>query len=208
MNISEIRNRLIAQYYDILEKCVRPLAQRGVSPNVISSVSLILSFIAALFYAFGMIFMGGITLLLSGFTDTVDGSVARITGQSTNYGALLDSTLDRYAEFFIFFGLIIYFGNGWMVAVVLLALMGSIMVSYIKARAESLGQTRLVGMMQRPERLVLLSLGSLLNTPVGRRYPECPDCVLAVTLILLAVLSNITALQRLISGKKDLKQSE
>jgi phosphatidylglycerophosphate synthase len=204
MNLSVIRNRLITEYYNVLEKCIKPLAQRGISPNIISSISLCLSFISALFYAFGMIFMGGITLLLSGFTDTVDGSVARMTGQSTKYGALLDSTFDRYAEFFIFFGLIIYFRNGWIVAFVLLALMGSIMVSYIKARAESLGQTRRVGMMQRPERLALLSLGSLLNTPIGKYYPECPDCILAGTLIILAVLSNITALQRLIAGKKDL----
>jgi phosphatidylglycerophosphate synthase len=205
MNISEIRNRLIAQYYTILEKCVKPLTQRGVSPNVISIASLGLAFIAAVFYTSGMIFMGGVTLLLSGFTDTLDGSIARITGQTTKYGALLDSTLDRYAEFFIFFGLIIYFHNGWMVAVVLLALMGSIMVSYIKARAESLGQTKNVGIMQRPERLVLLSFGSLLNTPAGRYYPECPDCVLIVTLVFLAVLTNITALQRLFAGKKYLK---
>ena len=143
--------------------------------------------------------------MLSGFTDTVDGSVARITGQSTKYGALLDSTLDRYAEFFIFFGRIFYFRNGWIAMAVLLALMGFIMVSYIKARAQSLGQTRNVGMMQRPERLALLSLGSRLNTPVGRYDPECPDCVLAVTPILLAVFSNITALQRLIARKKYLK---
>lgn len=208
MNLSEIRKRLIAHYYNILEKCVKPLAQRKVSPNVISSISLCLSFISGLFYAFGMIFMGGMTLLLSGFTDTLDGSIARVTGQSTKYGALLDSTLDRYAEFFIFFGLIFYFRNGWIVAVILLALMGSIMVSYIKARAESLGQTRNVGIMQRPERLVLLSFGSILNTPVGRYNPECHDCTLVGTLVLLAVLTNITALQRLVAGKKDLKQFE
>ena len=147
-------------------------------------------------------------LLVSGFVDTMDGTIARMTGQVSKFGALLDSSLDRLAEFFIFFGLLIYYRGGWMFYVVMLALMGSIMVSYVKARAEGLGKIRVVGLMQRPERVMLLAGGSLLNGIMERIYPECPGCALAGVLLVLALLTNITVIQRLRAGKKDFAQSE
>ena len=85
-----------------------------------------------------------------------------------------------------------------------LALIGSITTSYVKARAESLGQTRTAGLVQRPERFILLAAGSLLNAPAVRQFPECEDCIFTGTIIVLALLTNITALQRLAAGKKDL----
>lgn len=208
MNFTEARHWMIKRYYSLLERWMKPLVNRGVSPNAITIFSLCLSLVSALFYAFGAIFMGGILLLLSGIADTIDGSIARMTGQSSRFGALLDSTLDRYAEFFVFFGLLFYYQNSWMFYVVMPALLGSVMVSYVKARAESLGSIRVVGLMQRPERLILLSAGSLLNAPIGRYFPECPDCIFMGTLIVLAVLTNITVIHRLIEGKKDLSQTE
>ncbi len=208
MNFTEARSRLITKYYDLLQRCVRPLADKGVSPNTISIISLGLSFFSGCFYAFGLFFAGGIFLLLSGFTDTLDGAIARLTGQSTKFGALLDSTLDRYAEFFIYFGLMVYYHDRFIFYVVMLALMGSIMVSYVKARAESLGRTRVVGLMQRPERFFLLASGSLLNGPIGRYFPEYPECIFIGTLILLVFLTNITVLHRLLAGKKDLVHPE
>ncbi|GAJ19938.1 unnamed protein product, partial [marine sediment metagenome] len=102
MEVTGTRDRLIKRYYAVVEKCVRPLINIGVSPDVISATALFLSFISAIFYANGAIFIGGILLLLSGLMDTIDGSVARLCGKLTRFGALLDSTLDRYAEFFIF----------------------------------------------------------------------------------------------------------
>ena len=205
MDITGTRDRLIKWYYSVVEKCVQPLINVGVSPDVISVIALFLSLISAIFYANGAIFIGGIFLLLSGFMDTIDGSVARLLGKLTRFGALLDSTLDRYAEFFIFFGLLVYFRSGWMFYVVLLALMGSIMVSYVKARAQSLGKTRVVGMMQRPERFALLVAGSLLNAPFEVYYPEYPNCFFMTSLILLAILANATAIYRLFEAKKDLE---
>ncbi|HPJ67052.1 MAG TPA: CDP-alcohol phosphatidyltransferase family protein [Desulfobacteraceae bacterium] len=204
MSISDVRNTVIEKYYSLVEKLVKPLAKKGISPNKISAISLILALISTLSYSFGLFFIGGILLLLSGIMDTIDGTYARIAGRSTRFGALLDSTLDRYAEFFVLFGILFYYRNGIMFFVIILILIGSIMTSYIKARAESLGQKRNVGLMQRPERIILLSIGSMLNTTVGNHFPSYEDCIFTGTLILLAVLTNMTAIQRLASGRKDL----
>jgi len=199
-----MREQLIKRYYVLLEKGLRPLLKSGGSPNAISFLALIVSLSAGICYGYGKIFPGGLLLLLAGFMDTVDGSVARLTGRSDRSGALLDSTLDRYAEFFVFFGLLVYFKDGWMFVIVLLALMGSLMVSYVKARAQSLGPARTVGLMQRPERLILLIAGSLINRPVEAFFPDYPDAALSASLILLALLSNWTAVHRLLEGRKDL----
>jgi len=202
------REQFIRGYYGILENMIRPLAIRGVTPNIVSLISLVLSLISALLYGTGYFFTGGLLLLLSGFTDTLDGTIARITGLSSRFGALLDSTLDRYAEFFVFAGLLIHFRNDWTCYAVIMALMGSIMVSYVKARAESLGSTRVIGLMQRPERLVMLALGSLLNTPLGMYLPAHPDCIMKTTLVILAVLTNITAIHRLMAERRDLSREQ
>ncbi len=199
-----MREQLIKRYYALLEKGLHPLVKSGVSPNAISFLALVVSLSAGVCYGYGRIFPGGLLLLLAGFMDTVDGSVARLTGRSDRFGALLDSTLDRYAEFFVFFGLLFHFRHGWMSVVVIFALMGSVMVSYIKARAQSLGTVRTVGLMQRPERLALLIAGSLINGPVETFIPCYPDAAFSASLILLALLSNWTAVHRLIEGRKDL----
>lgn len=199
-----MRDTLVNRYYNLLEKGIRPLVGTGVTPNAISFTALAVSFLAAVCYASGRIFQAGLLLILSGFLDTVDGSLARITGRVNRSGALLDSTLDRYAEFFIFSGLLLHYRREWMFAVVLLALMGSMMVSYIKARAQSLGRIRTVGLMQRPERLALLVAGSLLNGPMEFFLPGRPDSALSAAVILLALLANTTALRRLAEGRKDL----
>jgi CDP-diacylglycerol--glycerol-3-phosphate 3-phosphatidyltransferase len=207
-HVNEMRTKLISLYYSWLETILKPAVTVGISPNMISALSLGFSFVSAVCYAFGLIFMGGITVLVSGFLDTMDGTIARLTGKTSDFGALLDSTLDRYAEFFVFFGILIYYRNNYMFYWIIAALAGSIMVSYVKARAESLGTVRVVGLMQRPERLLLLSLGSLLNSPLGRVFPGCHDCILSGTLIIIAVLANITVIHRLLSGKKDLERTE
>jgi len=199
-----MRERLIRRYYVLLETGLRPLVKTGASPDAFTFLALVVSTISGAFFACGKIAAGGVTILIAGFLDTLDGTVARLTGRSDRPGALLDSTLDRYAEFFIFFGLLFHFRKGWMAAVVLVALMGSVMVSYVKARAQSLGPARTVGLMQRPERIILLATGSLLNGPVEYLFPGYPDAALSVSLIILAILSNWTAIHRLMEGRKDL----
>jgi CDP-diacylglycerol--glycerol-3-phosphate 3-phosphatidyltransferase len=199
------REKAQKRYYRVMEKVAYPLVSAGISPNHITVAGMLLSLAAGVLFATGAIFWGGMLLWASALMDPIDGTVARLSGKVSRFGALLDSTLDRYSEFFVFFGLMFYFRGGRMLFVVMLALMGSIMVSYVKARAESLGQKEFRGLMQRPERIILLIAGTVLNTPLNDYlFGGCQDCTLKGTIIILAVLTNLTAVQRLISSRKEL----
>jgi CDP-diacylglycerol--glycerol-3-phosphate 3-phosphatidyltransferase len=192
-------------YYAVMEKVARPLVSAGVSPNHITVIGMLLSLAAGVLFAGGAIFAGGMVLWASALMDPIDGTVARLSGRVTRFGALFDSTLDRYSEFFIFFGFLVYFNSGWMFIAVMLALMGSIMVSYIKARAEGLGQKEFRGLMQRPERIILLIAGTVLNAPINHVvFGGCQDCTLKGVIVILAVLTNLTALQRLLNSRREL----
>jgi CDP-diacylglycerol--glycerol-3-phosphate 3-phosphatidyltransferase len=128
---------------------------------------------------------------ISGLLDMMDGLVAKIGKQQTRFGALLDSTVDRYGELAIFIGLAVLFEGTVSFIGVMLALCGSLMVSYVKARAEGLGFTCEAGILQRPERLVIILLGALLG--IG---------FLKWAIWLVAVLANVTALERLLKVRK------
>jgi len=137
--------------------------------------------------------------------DPLDGTVARLTGKASRSGAFFDCTMDRYAEFFVFFGFLVYFRSGWIFYIVMLALMGSLMVSCVKARGKSLSQREVWGLMQRPERLILLMTGTILNTPFSNfLFSDGDSCSVKRTLVILAVLTNLTAIQRLIAEGKEL----
>jgi len=137
--------------------------------------------------------------------DLLDGTVARLTGKASRSGTLFDCRMDRYAEFFVFFGFLVYFRSGWIFYIVMLALMGSLMVSYVKARGESLSQREVWGLMQRPERLILLMTGTILNTPFSKfLFSDGDSCTVKRMLVILAVLTNLTAIQRLIAEGKEL----
>jgi phosphatidylglycerophosphate synthase len=199
------RSNLQKRCYAVAEKISLPLVKAGISPNHITVVGMLLSLVSGLLFATGSIFLGGFFLWLSAVLDPIDGTVARLSGKVSRFGALFDSTLDRYSEFFVFFGLLIYFNSGWMFITVMLALMGSILVSYVKARAEGLGQKEVRGLMQRPERIILLIAGTVLNSPLNSVFfPGYADCTLKGTLVILAVLSNFTAVQRLVASRKEL----
>ncbi|HOD36924.1 MAG TPA: CDP-alcohol phosphatidyltransferase family protein [Syntrophales bacterium] len=194
-------------YYALAEKVATPLVRIGVTPDVLTVAGVVFSIGAGILFALGEIFWGGIVLWLSGIMDPLDGTVARLTGKASRSGALFDSTMDRYAEFFIFFGFLVYFRSGWMFYVVMLALMGSLMVSYVKARGESLGQKEVRGLMQRPERLILLMIGTILNTPFNHfLFSDCDNCTVKGVLLILAVLTNVTAIERLVTGRRELSK--
>jgi CDP-diacylglycerol--glycerol-3-phosphate 3-phosphatidyltransferase len=200
------REKAQKRYYRVMEKVAYPLVSAGISPNHITVAGMLLSLAAGVVFASGAIFWGGMLLWASALMDPIDGTVARLSGKVSRFGALLDSTLDRYSELFVFFGLMFYFRGGRMLFVVMLALMGSIMVSYVKARAESLGQKEFRGLMQRPERIILLIAGTVLNTPINHYLlGDCQDCTVKGTLVILAVLTNLTALQRLLASRKELR---
>ena len=200
MFIDRLRNGIATRWLALAERCIGPLTEKGLSPNTITLFGLILSVIAAVFYGAGLIFLGGIFLLAGAFMDTLDGWMARYSNRSSDSGALFDSTLDRYSEFVVFCGVLFYFRNGWMFFVTFLALVGSVMVSYVRARAQSLGENRKVGWAQRPERLGILITGSILNGPVSFILPGSSDSFFIFSIICLAVVANITALHRLWAG--------
>src|ERR1700682_1184679 len=162
------------------------------TPNQVTVVGMILTFVAASLISFGQLRWAGVVLILAGTCDILDGALARSTNKSYTYGAFLDSTLDRYSEGAIYLGLAAYFvGMGgplgrWLVLATLAAMAGSFLVSYVRARAQSLGFTCDSGVFARPERVVVTVIGLIFG-----------GVVLYAVVFLLAVLTNLTALQRI-----------
>jgi len=168
---------------------VKVFSRWGLSPNSFTIAGVILTSIGAAAFLMGFIRLAGILILLGGLCDTIDGLLARTTGKASRFGALLDSTVDRYAEFIMFFGIAAYFfyiDDYGTAAGTFLALGGSFMVSYSRARAESLGLEAKIGIMQRPERIVLIGLGAIIHMNAFK---------LAIWLV--AFFANFTALQRI-----------
>ncbi len=167
------------------------LAKLNLAPNFISLIALVLGFSAGILFALGKPLWAGIVIILCGFFDILDGQVASKTDKKSLFGAIFDSTLDRYSEFFIFLGLAYYFRYHWALWLCFFTFFGSMMVSYTRARAEGLGVQCDIGIMQRAERVGLLALGSVLGSAFGAFDP-----VIIVILVTIAVVSNFTAFQR------------
>ncbi len=166
---------------------VRVLVKTGLSPNHLTTFGLVFSIGVAWVLSTGSFFLGGFLVLISGALDLLDGALARASGRSTRFGALLDSTFDRFSEAALFLGLLAYYaGQGSYGEVMLVgaALVGSMTTSYVRARAESLGLKCDVGMLTRTERVVVLAIGLIFNQ-------------MLVALWILAVLANLVAWQRL-----------
>ncbi len=177
----------------ILDPVVTWLASMSVPPLLVSLFGLAFSLYGALVVARGSLALGGVFLLLSGLCDVLDGDLARRRGVASRFGAFLDSTLDRVAEFAYFCGFLYYIVNrpggysDFMFVVTLVALTGSVLTSYVRARAEGLGFECTVGIMERPERIAVLSVGLFL----GYR-------VLSIVLTLLAITTTYTFVQRIL----------
>ena len=174
------------------EALMSALGRIPLTPNQVTVVGVVLTFFAAGLAAFGHLRWAGVVLIFAGTCDILDGALARSTKTSYPYGAFLDSTLDRYAEGAVYIGLAAYFVSidgplqRWLVLATLAALAGSFLVSYVRARAQSLGFTCKTGLFQRPERVVLTVVGLILGGPW-----------LYGVVFLLAIVTNITALQRI-----------
>ncbi|UCE41069.1 MAG: CDP-alcohol phosphatidyltransferase family protein [Candidatus Aminicenantes bacterium] len=167
------------------------------TPNVISFIALTLGFGAGILFAMAQPLWAGVVIILCGFFDVLDGQVAAKTNKKSLFGAIFDSTLDRYSEFFIYLGIAYYFRDHWALWLCFFTFFGSYMVSYTRARAEGLGIDCQIGIMQRAERLGLLAIGSLFGSAFG-----VFDAVMIAVLIAIAVISNITTLQRIYHVKK------
>ena len=184
-----------------LEPVGRGLAAVGLTANALTIIAFLLNLLVGLVIALGYQVWGGVLVLVVGAFDMLDGAVARATGSASTFGAFLDSTLDRYSEGAVYLGLLVFFarqGDLTMLVVAYLVLLGSFIVSYTRARAEGLGLKCEVGLLPRPERIVLLGLGLLLNQwllPLGFSF-------LVVVLWTLVVLVNFTALQRVLHVRR------
>jgi archaetidylinositol phosphate synthase len=179
----------------------------GLTPNMITGTGMLLAFLSAFAYAEWQnrtffLLLAFVLLLLSGFCDALDGIVARLYGQATVFGGFLDSVLDRYADAAVYFGIIV--GGLCNVLWGLIATVGSLLVSYSRARAEAAGiKMESVGLAERAERMVILLVATLIAV-----FWQ-PSTVMNVGVILLAILSNLTVLQRglYVYGKSKKKET-
>jgi phosphatidylglycerophosphate synthase len=184
-------------YLKVIEPVAGWLVRRGVHPNTITIFGTLCTVTGGVIYAYGHISIGGWFLGLTALFDVLDGTVARRTGKSSTFGAFLDSTLDRVADGAVMGGLAVFYAlnpdhhNVPMMAVCLVGLIGAYMTSYIRARAESLGLDAKVGMVQRPERVVLLS------APQAFFGLALHGIVLGAIVSFLTVTAWITVVQRM-----------
>ncbi|HQU72898.1 MAG TPA: CDP-alcohol phosphatidyltransferase family protein [Calditrichia bacterium] len=168
------------------------IVKHNVHPNFFTVLGILITVVAAYYYTIDNLLLGGVFVLLGGICDIVDGKVARQSGLSSKFGALFDSTLDRYSEFIMFFGVGTHFARTeepvatLTTIITFLALGGSMMVSYVRARAEGLGFECKVGIMQRPERIVYIGFASMFH-----------QYALIAVLWAIAILANFTAAQRM-----------
>ncbi len=184
LNVNNLKPTALA----ILRPLTTVLIRSGIHPNALTMVGLAISCIAGWVYGVGPLGWAATVLLLAGLFDMLDGAVAREGHRMSQFGAFLDSNVDRYAEIVVFVGIVWRFrGDELTQVAALFAITGSLMVSYTKARAEGLGQEVSGGLLQRPERIVLLALGTWFGL-IG----------LKVVLWILAVLTNLTSIQRMV----------
>lgn len=173
----------------IVDPVIEFIVHFNVHPNFFTVLGLISCVIGAYFFAKHDLRIGAIYILLGGLCDIIDGKVARKTGLSSKFGALFDSSLDRYSEVFMFLGVAIHFVKMDYLTtsiMVFLGLGGSMMVSYVRARAEGLGYACKVGIMQRPERIVYIGASALIH-----------EYALLIVVWMIAILANFTAIQRM-----------
>jgi CDP-diacylglycerol---glycerol-3-phosphate 3-phosphatidyltransferase len=170
----------------------RALLRAHVRPNHLTLVGLGVSILAACAFAHGSLRTGAALLTLAGLFDFFDGSLARLANSVSAFGAFLDSVVDRYSDLVVLLGVVLYYHRAADTTGVFLtigALVGTIMTSYTKARAQSIGVACEIGLIERPERLIVLIAGAAFN-------------VLTPAMIALAVLTNLTALQRILYTRR------
>lgn len=209
--------------YFIINPFVRLLIRLGVTPNMVTTVGLLGQIAGAAFMVWAgyvasnggnpyEIFMwSGIIIILFSVFDMLDGQVARIGNMQSTFGAMYDSVLDRYCEMFTLGGLAFYLiqrGDLWGAIITFLAIVGSLMVSYVRARAEGLDIECKVGFMQRPERVVVATVGIIATGVVGVCQAPGdsfnPDVFAVIAMIIIAIFANLTAFARINHCRKAL----
>lgn len=224
-----LKDKLQRGIYAIINPFVKALIKIGVTPNIVTTIGLILNIGVAIIFVAGaeegnrgdLSYVGwaGALILFAGLFDMLDGQVARLGNMSSTFGALYDSVLDRYSELIMFLGICYYLvAHHYFLSSLFafIAMIGSMMVSYTRARSEGLGIQNKGGLMQRPERVVLIGVSAIccgiVASIIGGNYkliiPGVPFqifetiSVFTVPITVMAVLTNITAIKRLADAKK------
>ena len=190
-------------YLNLIDPLSRILARARIHPHILTLSGFALALVAANFFRIDRFFWAGIFIILAGTCDVLDGRLARDTGKGSIYGALFDSTIDRYSEIILFLGLAWYYygPSKATVMIILLAVAGSMMVSYTRARAEGLGLECKVGIMQRQHRITLLAAGAILAAIPGTKH-----VTMLVSIWIIAILANVTAVQRVVYIRGQLRR--
>ena len=220
------RDGLQQGIYRIINPFVRLLIRLGVTPNMVTTVGLLGNLAAAVILAWAglrvadtaqpqylLVTIAGAVIIIFSTFDMLDGQVARLGNMVSRFGALYASVLDRYCELFTLGGVCFFLiESGWPVGslITFLALVGSIMVSYVRARAEGVGLECKVGFMQRPERVVVTALGLLAAGIAGLCSPQStvPMTILIIAMAIIAVFANITAFARVGVCRAGLKENK
>ena len=198
MNRAIFRN-VISAYFE--SPATRLLAFLRITPNALTAIGLITAIGSGYVISQGYLAIGGVGIVIAGAFDRLDGSLARSTNKTTQFGAFLDSTADRFSEIVILLGILMYFQNNSYptgVILVYLTLSSSIMVSYVRARAESIGILEKTGLMTRPERVIILALGLILS--------HWWENGILVALVTIFVLGSFTVIQRVLVVWKHLSK--
>jgi CDP-diacylglycerol--glycerol-3-phosphate 3-phosphatidyltransferase len=230
---TSLRNNLQSGIYKIIDPVVKLLIKLGLTPNAVTTIGFLLNIGVAVIFIVGaeegnrgdLRYVGwaGALILFAGLFDMLDGQVARLGNMKSTFGALYDSVLDRYSELIMFLGICYYLvAHHYFLSSIFafIALIGSMMVSYVRARAEGLGVEIKGGLMQRPERIVTLGLFAILcgvtSLYIGGDYKLFVPgikfhvfetmSIFTFPIITLAVLTNLTAFRRLMDAKKALEQ--
>ncbi len=195
--LAAVPRKLFLAIYHGITRIADVLALFRISPNLVSLLALVAGLGAGALFALDHPVWAAVLVTVCGVLDVLDGKIAVNSNKKTLTGAIFDSTLDRYSEFFIYLGLAYHFRTGWGLWLPFFAFLGSAMVSYTRARAEGLGIDCRVGLMQRAERIILIIVGAL----IGRIF-HVFDITMIIVLTAIALVSNFTAFQRIFFVRK------
>lgn len=190
-----LTDQMRATFKGVLDPVGRFLNRLGLQPNTMTILGLLGNTVGAYFLAIGQMTVGGIIILLMGPFDALDGTMARLRGEASEFGAFVDSVTDRYSELVVLMGLLYYYtqrGDEIATLLVYAAAAGSVLVSYIRARAQSLGSDSKVGILTRMERYLVLAPTLILNIP-------------QVGLWIIAIFANVTAVQRIFDVRRKMR---
>ncbi|MEK7257820.1 MAG: CDP-alcohol phosphatidyltransferase family protein [Bacteroidota bacterium] len=221
--------------YQVINPLIGLLVRWNVKPNTITTLGLAVNTIATGIFIWGaergqrsdhsIIAWAGVVILFAGLFDMIDGRLARVGKMSSKFGALYDSVLDRYSEMIMFLGICWYLvAHSYFLSSLFafVAMIGSIMVSYIRARAESLGAHADVGLMQRPERVIIVGVSAIccgiFSATMGSDFKITKDwlpiplfetiSIFTLPIVVMAVLTNVTAINRLMYSRKELEEND